>query len=320
MEEKRIVAVDLGGTRTRAALADRKGNLLARDVTHTGAEQGPELVILKINSLIRSVMGDLTADQIDSINIASPGPLDSERGIVLAPPNLPGWRDIPLARLVQQAHGITTFIENDAKTAALGEYTFGEYKGTPNMVYITVSTGIGGGVILDGKLVRGHRGLATEIGHMIIDPDGPLCLCGGRGCLEVMASGTAIARQARQLVESGLPTMIDEIAEGKLEDITGITVQRAANSGDVVAEELMRRAAVNLGIGVANTIHLFSPQVVIIGGGVSFAGDMLFEPLRASVNERLMEPFLREEIPVVPASLADDAGLLGAVALALSRG
>lgn len=317
MDEKRVVAVDLGGTKVRAALADGVGNILARASAPTEARRGPDAVIDKIAGLVQEVMAGVPRLQVHAAAVAAPGPLDSDAGIVLSPPNLPGWSDVPLAYRLMERLEIPFRVENDAKTAALGEYTFGQYRGVRNMAYLTVSTGIGGGVICDGRLLRGYRGLATEIGHMIIDPKGPECTCGNRGCLEALASGTAIARDAIRVVSAGLPTVMDEMVEGKPEDITAEIVVRAAVLGDAAAMEIMRRVTVSLGIGVANVMHLYSPEIVIIGGGVSRAGEqLLFEPVRQAAQERIMQPY-RRQLRVLPATLGDDAGLLGAAALAL---
>lgn len=316
MEDERVVAVDFGGTRIRAALADGAGKILLRTTAPTPAAKGPGAVIERIAELAREVMEGVPRLQIHAVVVASPGPLDSEAGVVLCPPNLPGWTDVPLAHLLLEKLELPVRIENDAKAAALGEYTFGEHKGTKNLLYLTVSTGIGSGVISGGRSLRGYRGLATEIGHMIIDSRGPQCTCGGRGCLEALASGTAIARDGAEVVRSGLPTLMDEIAEGKPENVTAKVVERAAVLGDVAATEIMRRAAANLGIGIANAVHLFSPEIVIVGGGVSRAGDMLLDPVRLAAKERLMYPY-RQQLRIVPATLGDDAGLLGAVALGM---
>ncbi|MCL5257397.1 MAG: ROK family protein [Chloroflexi bacterium] len=317
MEEKRVVAVDFGGTKIRAALADGAGNILTRSTAPTQARKGPGAVIAKIAELVLEVMEGIPHSQVHALAVAAPGPLDSDAGVVLSPPNLPGWSEVPLAYELMERLELPVRVENDAKTAALGEYTFGQYKGIKNMVYLTVSTGIGGGVICDGRLLRGYRGMATEIGHMIIDPKGPECTCGSKGCLEAMASGTAIARDAIRVVSAGLPSAMDEMSEGKPENITAEIVVRAAVLGDAAASEIMRRATVSLGIGVANVMHLYSPEMVIIGGGVSRAGEqLLFEPVRQVAHERIMYPY-RRQLRVMPATLGDDAGLLGAVALAL---
>jgi len=210
-------------------------------------------------------------------------------------------------------------VGNDANLAALAEQRFGAGQGVSDLIYITVSTGIGGGIIADNRLLLGAQGFAAEVGHQTIEAHGPRCKCGNIGCLEALAAGPAIARCARELVRTGIGTAIADLVGGDLDKITAKVVNRAAQAGDPVAIELFRQAGFYIGVGIVNLLHLFNPSLIVIGGSVTKAGDLLFEPIRATVRERAMASYYWENTPIVPATLGDDVGLLGAVALVLLR-
>lgn len=298
------------------ALADRQGALLNRVSYATQAERGREVLLRRIVDAVRHMAAPLGLDEVMGVGVAAPGPIDPFTGVIYNPPNLPGWEEVPLKSILEAELGTPVFVGNDANLAALGEHEFGAGRGLNHMVYLTVSTGIGGGIIVDGRLLLGARGLAGEAGHMTIDPDGPPCGCGNVGCLEVLASGTAIGRIARERLARGEHSTMLEHAGGRLEAVTAETVEAAALAGDAVAKAVMKTAASYLGIGVSNLVNLFNPEAVVLGGGVARAGELLFEPVRREVEHRVM-PKLREGLRIVPASLGDDVGLLGAVALVL---
>ncbi len=320
MAEQRdlIVGIDLGGTNFRVCLADGAGNLLRRGSWPTHAEQGTAAVLGRLQSAVREIVAGEGLARVAGVGMGAPGPLDPRRGIIIHAPNLPGWVNVPLRDHMQAGLAVPVYVGNDANLAALGEHYFGAGRGCAHLVYITVSTGIGGGVISDGRLLLGARGLAAELGHMVIVAHGPRCSCGNFGCLEAVASGTAIAREARLRLQDGAPTAIRELVNDDLEQVSAAIVERAARRGDELALGLLREAGTYLGIGVVNALHLFDPEVVIIGGGVSRAGDLIFQPMLETVRARAMAGY-RERINVVPAALGDDAGLLGAVALVLSE-
>lgn len=279
------------------------------------------------------------------IGVGAPGPLDSRTGIVFSPPNLKGWRNVPLRQLLYDEFNLPVYLGNDANLAGLGEHVYGAGRGVPDMVYVTVSTGIGGGVIIGGRVLEGVSGTAGEIGHMTIDIHGPRCNCGNTGCLEVLASGTAIARRAAEVIEEGLGEGILAVAREQaaqrnpLTDLAGSSrlspkaetaplpepiqvdaavVVEAARRGDQVAAGIMRRAAENVGVGMVNIIHLFNPALIVIGGGVSKAGPLLFEPVERIVRERAME-VPRRAVRIVRAELGENVGLLGAAAHAIQQ-
>lgn len=312
MAKQYVLAVDMGGTRFRVALVDDTGRLSYRKSYLTYASQGREAVLRRISQAALSAMGHHPREQLLAVGFAAPGPLDPRSGVLLTPPNLPGWRDVPLKSLLEAELGLPVYVGNDANLAALGEHCFGAGREMDNLIYLTVSTGIGGGIIADGRLLLGYEGLAGEPGHMSIAPE-PRCKCGNYGCLEVLSSGTAIARVARERIEAGEASSIAQYAG----EITAEAVNRAARAGDPLARSVLFRAATYLGIGIVNLVHLFNPQAIIIGGGVSQAGELLFDPVRAAIDERAMPDY--RKVQVLRAALGDDVGLYGAAALVFDK-
>lgn len=309
-----ILAVDLGGTQIRAALCDPQGQIYRRIARATGAADGPAPVIGRLIESIAEAIGDTPIDQIAGIGIDAPGPLNPVTGIVLSPPNLPGWDSIPLRSLISQRFGRPTFLNNDANMAALGENTFGAGRGVRDMIYLTISTGVGSGIITDGRMVQGGNGLGAEAGHIIINPDGPLCNCGHHGCLEAYSSGTGIARYAVERIKAGKKTRITKMVSGDLGKITARVVNEAAQLGDKVGTQALRRAGRYLGIGIANLLRLFNPQMVVLGGSVMKAGPLLTEPMWDAIRDAVPRIYW-EGLAIVPAALGDDVALLGCVAL-----
>jgi glucokinase len=283
----------------------------------TLAEEGPKPVIGRIKRAIYEVMESTDREQVQGIGVVAPGPLDPWKGVIMDAPNLPGWKKVPLKDLMEEEFGLPVVVGNDANLAALAEQRFGAGQGVADLIYITVSTGIGGGIIADNRLLLGAQGLAAEVGHQTIEAHGPRCNCGNIGCLEILAAGPAIARCARELIKTGIGTAIADWVGGDLDKITAKVVNQAAQAGDPVAIELFRQAGFYIGIGIVNLLHIFNPSLIIIGGSVAKAGDLLFEPIRATVRERAMASYYWENTPIVPATLGDDVGLLGAVALVL---
>ncbi|MEJ2560635.1 MAG: ROK family protein, partial [Anaerolineae bacterium] len=298
---KHYIVVDLGGTQIRAALATSPNRLYQTIRMETLADQGPDVVIRRLESAVRQVAGETWAD-VDAIGIVSPGPLDPWLGVILEAPNLPGWENLPLKDRLSSSLNRPVVLGNDANFAALAEQRFGAGQGKRHMIYITVSTGIGGGVIIDDKLLLGVGGLAAEVGHMTLEPYGPLCTCGNRGCLEALASGPAIARDARDRIAAGQASSILPLAEDDPQRITAELVGRAATQGDPLAIELLQQAGFYIGVGIVNLMNLFNPGIIVIGGGVSQVGNLLFEPIRQTVQARIGH-FYWENCPIVPAAL-----------------
>ena len=314
-----FLGIDLGGTKIIAGLVDSVGQVVAKQYRTTEAREGPAAVL---DRMIEATGELLTAESIDrneiiAVGVAAPGPIDAKSGVVTAPPNLPGWHNVPLAKRIQERLSLPAFLENDANAAALGEHRFGAGRGAEHLIYVTASTGIGGGFILDGRLYRGATGAAAEVGHMTILPCGPLCGCGNRGCLEALASGTAIAREAQERVARGVPTLIAELAQGDSDGISAKMVAQAADLGDAEANEILDQAMIYLGVGMANLVNLFNPQLLVIGGGLTKMGPRLFDPVRRIVDRRAF-PAAASAVEIKRAQLGDDVGLLGAAAVAMT--
>jgi len=308
------IAVDLGGTQIRAARY-RAGDLTreARTALPTRASEGLEAVLDRIKIAIRRVWPP--SGVVEAIGMAAPGPLDSRSGIVYFAPNLPGWENVPVRDWLRETFGVPAFVGNDANLAALGEHRFGAGRGVDDLIYLTISTGIGGGIILDGRLFEGARGLGGEIGHIGVEANGPPCLCGSRGCLETLASGPAIARAARAAIAAGRSSVLKDRVGGDLARITARDVSQAAQEGDELARQVLRRAGFYIGVALVSLMYLFNPSLFLIGGSVTGAGDLLFGPIRETVHARAPEIY-RRDVPIRPAVLGDDVGLAGALALA----
>ncbi|MFB3816743.1 MAG: ROK family protein [Candidatus Methylomirabilales bacterium] len=307
-----VLAIDIGGTKLAAGIVERSGGILARGEVPTRAADGPEAVLDRIVALGTRLLGDPAARGVTGVGVCSPGPLDRAAGVVLSPPNLPGWDRVPLVSRLRAAFGLPVVLDNDANAAALAEFRYGAGRGACSLAYFTVSTGIGGGIVLDGKLRHGVGDAAGEFGHMTVLPDGPACPCGNRGCLETLASGTAIARAARERLSGPAPSRLRDVP-----DVTAAEVARFAAAGDRVAREVWERAVRFLAQGVATVVTILAPERVVLGGGVTEAGELLFAPLREEVRRRVgLVPV--EKIPIVRAALRRDVGILGAAALCLT--
>lgn len=304
-----MVGVDLGGTKIAAALFDSEGQLLNREQMETAGAKTAEEVVDRITSMIRRVSD---GRQLRGIGMASPGTVNSRDGIVIHGTNLPEWSHVPLKSWMERDLQTEVQVLNDANAAAWGEYVRGAGRGSTNMIYVTFSTGIGSGIVLDGKLFLGSNSFAGELGHHIIDPSGPLCNCGSHGCWEVFASGTAIglAASERMLTQSSI---MSELAAGD-PGVSAKHVFEAKRLNDPVAVEVIDRAIHYMALGLVNVIHSFNPDRIVIGGGVSRAGDLLFPQLK-EMTDKLVMPSYVGTYELVPAELRDDVGLVGAAAL-----
>ena len=308
----RIIAVDLGGTRIRAACLDSELNLLARRETPTLAAEGQEVVLGRIIALIEAVWPQDMP--VAGIGVSSPGPLDPQAGVVLAPPNLPDWHHVPLASLLRQRFAVPVWLGKDANVALLAEVARGAAQGCRDAIYITLSTGIGGGVLSDGRLLLGHGGLATEVGSMLL-------LVNGRATrLEAEAAGPALAQQARRRIAAGAESRMGALAGGDLACLDAALVGQAAQQGDALALELVQRAGMLIGLGLTSLLHLFNPQVLVIGGGVSQIGEALLGPMRATINRHVIYEGYTRELRIEMAALGADVSLVGAAVLVRSEG
>lgn len=316
------LGIDLGGTKIAAAAVDvRTGERLLQLMVPTEAHEGPAAVIERMAALAGEVCAQINTplDQIPAIGIGVPGLIDLAQGVTILLPNLPsGWRNVPLAANMTGLTGRPAAIINDARAFTLAEATFGAGRDARSVIGMTLGTGIGGGIALDGRLYLGIDGTAGEVGHMTIDPYGPRCGCGNRGCLETFASGPSITAMALRVVAQGMTTQIGTLVDYDLNKITPGVIARAAEQSDTIAREILQRAGSYLGIGIANLITIFSPERVVIGGGMSRLGDWLLGPARAEVTARChLTPLDRVQITL--AQLGGEAGVIGAALWASQR-
>jgi glucokinase len=310
-----IVGIDLGGTNIVAGCVAEDGSqILGVRTLATGAEEGPDAVVRRIisaaNESIAETRATVPGAQVIGAGAGAPGPLDTKSGIVLLTPNL-GWVNMPLRQRLQDGLGLRTALDNDANCAVLGEWWQGAARGTRMAVGLTIGTGIGGGIIIDGRLYHGASDIAGEVGHMTIEVNGRRCKCGNYGCIEAYASGTNIALRAVEALETGADSILPSSVAGDLSRITAQTVYQAAQAGDGLALEVVRDTAKFLGAAVANLINIFNPEAVVIMGGVTLAGDNLFQPLRREVSHRAFKPAVKV-CRILPGELTGVAGVYGA--------
>jgi len=319
-----ILGVDLGGTNIVVGAMPSDGrsmHAVRTEPTHAedGADGVTSRIVRMVEATIAQTIAETGATRADfaGIGIGAPGPLDRETGVVLITPNL-GWTDYPLRDRIADAVGLPAALDNDANCATLGEWWIGAARGAQHAIGLTIGTGIGGGLILNGALYHGASGIAGEIGHTSIDANGRRCKCGNYGCLEAYASGPAIAVRAREALDGGENSLLPSLVDGDLDRITAHTVYDAAERGDQLALGVVRATAGFLGTGIANLLNIFNPEVVVIAGGVTQAGDALFEPLRAEVRRRAFKPAVAV-CRIVPGELPGTAGVAGAVATFVSQ-
>jgi glucokinase len=302
-----IVAVDIGGTHIRAAAYDPNSiNPLAHQRTRSYATESGVF-----DRLVQAIEAVWQPGKVDAIGIASPGPLDPHTGTILDTPNIPEWVNFPIGPKLYDHFGVPVYLDNDANMAALAEWQYGAGQGHDHLIYLTISTGIGGGVISSGHLLQGFRGMGAELGHMIVDPAGPHCGCGGYGHIESFSSGPAIARYVNEQLNAGVKSSLQ--TQPKL---SAAQVADAAFQGDALAVSAFERAGYYLGIGVANYLAIFDPSILVFGGGVSQAGELLFKPFRESLQKHVFHPHYLDDLIITKAAMGDNAGLLGALALA----
>jgi glucokinase len=318
-DKKWVIGVDLGGTNIVVGVLPidgGDGQVLALKSEPTDAERGAKYVVDKIVLLIEEARADVvsafggTRTDFAGIGIGAPGPLNRATGTVIQSPNL-GWRNFPLRDLIANAVNLPAVLDNDANCATYGEWWLGAGRNVDNLIGLTLGTGIGGGIVLNGEIFHGVSDAAGEIGHMTIEANGRKCPCGNYGCLEAYASGPAIARRAIEGLEAGAESLLTDLAGNKFENITAATVYEAVINGDTYANEVMRETAKFLGAGVANVINIFNPDMIVISGGVTKAGDHLFVPLRSEVRRRAFKSAL-DACQITAAQLPGTAGVIGA--------
>lgn len=314
------LGIDLGGTKILAALADDEGKILAEAKRATRGEEGQQVVIERIITTAKDAISaaGVKPSAVAAVGIGAPGPVDVAAGVVYNPPNLPGWDQVPLGPALQSALGIPVFVDNDVNVGSLGEFTLGAGRGTKDMVAIFVGTGVGGGVVANGRLHRGFRGSAGEIGHVIVDPSGPVCGCGRQGCLEAFASRTAIERDVQAGLAAGRPSVLaDLLASAKRNRLTSGVIAKAMEQQDALMIEIMARVQFYLGLAVANIVNFFDPEAIVFGGGVAESlGASFLDPIRQIALPYFLQQKDAHKVRIVPASLGDHAGVLGAAIMA----
>jgi len=314
--KKHVVGIDIGGTKLATVVADATGNILSKVRKPTLSEKGPEYALQLLFEMVYETIALAGVKQraISAIGVSCGGPLDTKTGIVYSPPNLPGWAAFPLKTRLESEFQIPVTIENDANASALAEWRFGGGRGYNAVLYMTMSTGIGGGIVLNGQIYHGANESAGEVGHQILLPEGPRCGCGKRGCLEALCSGPAIARRAKDAIQKKPATAILTLAGGCIERVKSEHVLEAARQGDAVALKLVDETAYYMGWGIANLVNILNPDIVLLGTIAIAAGDLLLKPIRETVAALAMaRP--ADAVQIMPAQLGETLGDIAAVAL-----
>jgi glucokinase len=308
---KLVLGIDLGGTDCKFGLMDETGHIVRKAKYPTRGELGPQGVLENMAENARKLMGD---DVMRAVGLGVPGVMSSARGFVYEAPNLPGWVNVPVGAMLSQALGLSVAVNNDANAAAYGEFWAGAGRAVETMIMFTLGTGVGGGIILDGKLYTGPDDTAAELGHMCVKYDGPRCGCGAFGCLEALASATAVRRMVMEALAAGRSTRI-EIPDNELE-LGAKAVADAAMAGDLLAREIFDTVGQALGAAVGTVINIFNPDMIVFGGAMANAGELIFDPVRREARAHsFAKPFSR--VQIVRADLGEDAGIVGAAGLAL---
>jgi glucokinase len=313
-----VLALDIGGTKLAAGVVDESGRVHSFVVTPSEAERGPRIVLPRLFDLGRRAVTESGQDWADvgAVGIGCGGPLDATSGVLIAPLHLPGWHDVPITAIAEDAYGRPAVLENDATAAAAGEHRYGAGTGSRNMVYLTISTGVGGGIVVDGRLYRG-AGNGAELGHVTVDWRGRPCHgCGRLGCLEAYVSGTSIAERAKEAIaqsRNGASSL------ASLDGPTAEDVAAAARAGDELAREVWDETVAALACGLTSIVNVFEPELVVLGGGVTRAGEQLLGPVREWVRANAMEP-AGGSADIVESALGEQVGVVGAAAIVYDRG
>ncbi len=312
-----VIGIDMGASHLTIALADFTAQIVDEIEISFDVAQGPEPSLAQAEMLLFELLekNDMRLDQIHAIGLGVPGPIVSEAGLVIAPPIMPGWDGYPIRKSLEHKWGRPVSLNNDAELGVLGEWAYGAGRGENDLAFIKVGSGIGAGLLLNGQIYHGATGSAGEIGHLTIEENGPLCDCGNTGCLEALAGGKAIARQAKEAVERGQRTLLANM--GPVEELTARDVAAAARRGDLVSQQIIAQAGSWLGIAIAGMVNIFNPRMVIVGGGVSQMGDLLLQPIRDAVHRRSL-PAAAQTVKINTAVLRRRSSSMGAVVQALS--
>ncbi|NLV43539.1 MAG: ROK family glucokinase [Candidatus Hydrogenedentes bacterium] len=314
-----IIGVDLGGTNVKTAIVSEDRKIIAKESRPTGASDGPgaimDLMAESVFDLMR--VNGLEMSQALAAGFGAPGPMNWQTGIVYSPPNLAGWKNVPLAAEMTKRLGVPCYVDNDANVACYGEYWLGAGQGAESIVVFTLGTGVGGGIVVFGRLLRGIDGTAAELGHITVQRDGRLCGCGARGCLEAYASVTGMTRTATEGWEAA-ETTLKHLSGGDPEALTGKMIYEAAAAGDQYALHVFHETAVWLGLGAASMVNALNPERIVLCGGMINAGDMLFDTVRETVMANAFE-VPAKRCRILPAGLGSDSGVIGCAGCALAR-
>ncbi len=317
---KVVVGIDLGGTNIKTALVSTEKKVLSKNSRPSNADKGPDAVMDAMAEAVEDLMKETGTARADVLacGIGAPGPMNWQTGVVYSPPNLPGWENVPLAQLMYQRLSIPCFVDNDANVACYGEYWLGAGQGTQSMAVFTLGTGVGGGIVVFGELLRGIDGTAAELGHLKVQRDGRRCGCGGLGCLEAYASVTGMVRTAQEHLDENPDSLLYKQFHDQPDNITGKDLTDAANKGDAFACWVHEETATWLGLGIASLINLQNPERIVLCGGMIAAGDLLFDPVRRVARENAF-PVPAKRCEIVPAGLGSDSGVIGAAGCAWTR-
>ncbi|PRX70473.1 glucokinase [Nonomuraea fuscirosea] len=305
-----VLSLDIGGTKLAVGVVTGDGLIHGWQVAPTRRDEGPRRVLDRLFDLGRKAIAEAGLPEVAAVGISCGGPLDTRTGVLECPPHLPGWIDVPIGAMAAEAFGVPSALENDATAAALGEFRYGAGRGTSTMLYLTVSTGVGGGSVIGGRLHRGAAGNGGELGHVMVRPGGRRCSCGRLGCLEAYASGTAIAERAQEAIAAGRPSSLSALDRPTAEDVS-----RAAAAGDPLAVAIWDETTWALGSAITDLVNAFEPELVVLGGGVTRSGERLFAPVAAAVARDAMPPAARAA-RIVPAALGAGVCVVGAGAVA----
>lgn len=316
-----VIGVDLGATNIHSLLVEQDGEILAADSRPTLGQEGRKRTISQILSSIQALREkreELGVSSLLGVGVGSPGPLSVRKGIIYHSPNIPEWENLPLVEILEEKLKLPVFLENDANAAALGEWWKGAGRGVNYLFLLTLGTGIGGGIIINGEVYHGAWDTGAELGHMIIKEGGMTCGCGARGCLEAYASATGVVRRAKAALKQGHSTILTQLIGGKMENLTCELVFEVAKQGDELALWIVEETGRYLGIGVGSLINILNPEMVILAGGMIKAGDLLFNQVRKYARLNSLKAS-REGVKILPAKLGEDAGAIGAAAMVLKR-
>jgi glucokinase len=309
------IGIDIGGTKIAAGVVDRQAKIIARHTVVGHHCAAPEHVLTCVEQAYEALLGQpgVRREELVGVGLGFAGHVNGKAGVVITSSNLPGWDHVPLRDIVQERLNVPVVLENDCKLNGLAEHIYGAGQGVDNMCYVTISTGYGLAIIVDGSLYTGHIGTAGEIGHTVVEVGGALCSCGKRGCLMAYTSGLGLARMAQEKIDGGADTVVREMAGGDLTRLTGKLIAEAAREGDAVARELIAAAGYYAGVGLSTVVQVVNPELIVIGGGLCHIGPTFMEPCTRGLRENV-HPTLYESVRIVPWELGADSGVLGAAA------